>query len=110
MIVGIANIYLYTGLTKNGGGASAEAKEWMDAQGFEYTHLHYADAAQHTSVFDALSTWFPNGDVVINDFPFVIYEERHDDFSSEQRILYGLDAITSSNIAELSLLTSSAKK
>lgn len=109
MIVGIANIYLYSGLTKTGGGASAEAKEWLDAQGIEYTHLHYGDPAQHESVFSALSTWFPNEEVAIADFPFVVYEERHDDYSTVQRLLYGLDAITSSNLAELSLLTPAPK-
>jgi hypothetical protein len=109
MIVGIANVYLYTGLTKNGA-ASFEAKEWMDASGIEYTHLHYADPAQHASVFEALGTWFPDEEVAIADFPFVVYEERHDDYSSVQRLLYGLEAITGSNIAELSLLTTNAKK
>lgn len=109
MIVGIANIYLYTGLTKNGGGPSAEAKAWLDEQGVEYTHLHYGDPEQHASVFEALSTWFPNEDVSIADFPFVVYEERQDDYSAVQRLLYGLEAITSSNLVELTLLTPKGK-
>lgn len=109
MIVGIANIYLYTGMTKDGGGPSADAKAWMDAEGIEYTHLHYGDPAQHASVFEALGTWFPDSEVAIADFPFVIYEERHDDYSSAQRLLYGLDAITGSNLAEMTLLTTEAK-
>lgn len=108
MIVGIANVYLYTGMTKNGA-ACVDAKEWLDAEGVQYTHLHYGDPAQHESVFSSLGTWFPDGETAITDFPFVIYEERHDDFSSAQRLLYGLEAITGSNLAEMTLLTDEAK-
>lgn len=108
MIVGIANVYLYTGLTKNGA-ACVDAKEWLDAEGIEYSHLHYGDPAQHESVFSALGTWFPAEEVAIADFPFVVYEERHDDYSSVQRLLYGVDAITGSNLAEMTMLTTEAQ-
>lgn len=101
MIVGIANIYLYTGLTPSGGDSYA-AKQWMEDQGIEYVHLHYAEPAQHESVFEALRTWFPEQEIL--DFPFVIYDERHDDYSVEKRCLYGLDEITNSNLAELTSL------
>lgn len=108
MLVGIANIYLYTGLTKNAT-ASFEAKEWMDSTGIQYTHLHYADPAQHESVFSALSTWFPDEQVAIADFPFVIYDERHDDYTSAPCLLYGLDEIKNSNLVELAALTATTE-
>ena len=102
MITGIKNIYLYTGLTPTGGDASAKAVEWMDANNIKYTNLWYGDKAQHQSVFDALNTW---GIGTFDDFPFVTYEEQHDDADPTVQALLGLDAITTSNLVELQALS-----
>lgn len=98
MIVGIKNIYLYTGLTPTGGNDSATAKAWLDGLSIEYQNLWYGDAAQHQDVFDAINTW---GVGTVSDFPFVIYDELHDDYTSVTQALIGLDAILESNLAEL---------
>jgi hypothetical protein len=101
MMVGITNIYLYTGLTATGGNDSALALEWMTENNIEHTNLWYGDPEQHASVFDALNTW----DIgEITDFPFVIYDEKHDDYTTVKQALIGLDAITGSNLVELSAL------
>ncbi len=103
MLVGIADIYLYTGLTASAGDSHA-AFEWLTENDIPFTHLHYADPAQHPSVFEPLNTWFPD-EVVFTDFPFVIYDERHDDYTTVRRCIYGLDAIKNSNLVELVALT-----
>lgn len=110
MIVGIKDIYLYAGLTETGGSDSAKAKKWLDEQGIEYSHLFYGDPDQHQSVFDALATWFPDEDFTIEDFPFVVYDELHDDFTAVRRCLYGLVAIVDSNLPELAALKPPSKK
>jgi hypothetical protein len=91
MIVENANIYLYTGLTASASDSFA-AKDALDTAGVQYTHLHYADSSQHEGVFSAISTWFPESDP-ITDFPFVVYDERHDDWSVHKRCLVGKDTI-----------------
>jgi hypothetical protein len=101
MIVGIANIYLYTGLTPTGGNDSALAEKWLRDNNIEFTHLWYGEPSQHASVFEALNTWNVGQ---FNDFPFVIYDERHDDFTIVKQTLIGLDAITNSNLVELAAL------
>lgn len=101
MIVGIKNVYLYTGLTATGGNDCATAIEWLDANNIAYNHLWYGDPKQHQSVFDSLNTW---GIGTFSDFPFVIYEEVHDDYSNVTQALIGLQAIQDSNLAELSEL------
>lgn len=107
MIVGIKDIYLYAGLTEGGGSASATAKIWLEEQGITFNYLFYGDPAQHESVFSALGTWFTEEQLVFADFPFVIYDELHDNFTSKQRCLYGLAEITESNLPELFALTPS---
>jgi hypothetical protein len=105
MLVGITNIYLYTGLSSTGAD-SAEALAWMQDNNIPHTHLHYGDPAQHQSVFDAVGTWtFGGATIELTEFPFVIYEERHDDYSTVHQCLYGLDAIKNSNLVELVALT-----
>lgn len=105
MLVGIANIYLYTGLSSTGAD-SAEALAWMQDNNIPFEHLHYGDPAHHPNVFEALSTWTFNGaNIELTEFPFVIYEERHDDYSTVLQCLYGLDAIKNSNLVELATLT-----
>jgi hypothetical protein len=109
MLVGIANIYLYTGLSSTGAD-SAEALAWMQDNNIPHTHLHYGDPEQHKSVFDAVSTWAFGGNTInISEFPFVIYDERHDDYTTVRQCLLGLDAIKNSNLVELSALTASAE-
>lgn len=101
MIVGIANIYLYTGLTPTGGNDSALAEKWLKDNNIEFNHLWYGDPAQHASVFESLNTW---GIGEFNDFPFVVYDERHDDYTTVKQALIGLEAIQNSNLAELTAL------
>jgi len=101
MIVGISQIYLYTGLTPTGGNNSALALQWLDANNIQYQHLWYGEPSHHEGVFAAMNTWEIG---TFTDFPFVTYEELHDDNTSVTRALIGLDAITSSNLVELSSL------
>lgn len=98
MIVGIKEIFLYTGLTATGGNDSALAIKWFNDNNIPYTHLWYGDSSQHETVFSSLNTW---GIGEFTDFPFVIYDEKHDDFSTKTQALIGLDAIKNSNLAEL---------
>ena len=107
MIVGIASIYLYTGLSETAS-LSYEAKKWLEDNQINFNHLHYADDKQFKSVFDALNTWFPESATPITEFPFIVYDERHHDYSVITRLLYGLEAIKTSNISELTLLGNSA--
>lgn len=103
MIVGIANIYLYTALTATASD-SFEAKTWMDQSGVSYTHLHYHDINQVQDVLSAISTWFPS-QLPLLDFPFVTYEERYNNFTSNVKLLRDKQSILASNLAELSLLS-----
>lgn len=103
MIVGIKDVYLYSGLTETGGSDCAKAKKFLDDAGIEYQHLFYGDPAQHEEVLSAITTWFPDRDPV-EDFPFVIYDEKHDDYTTVKKLLYGLAEITESNIVELAEL------
>jgi hypothetical protein len=101
MIVVIKDVYLYTGLTTTGGNDSAAAYQWLQDNNIEFTHLSYNDSSQYESVFNALNTW----DIgEFTDFPFVIYDEKHDDFTAVKQALIGLDAITESNLVELAAL------
>lgn len=105
MLVSIVNIYLYTGLSSTGAD-SAAALAWMQDNNIPHTHLHYGDPAQHQELLAAVSTWtFGGVNVSITEFPFVIYEERHDDYSTVHQCLLGLDAIKNSNLVELVALT-----
>lgn len=101
MIVGITNIYLYTGLTVSGGNNSAAAYQWLQDNDIDFIHLSYNDSSQYASVFEALNTW----DIgEFSDFPFVIYDEKHDDYTTVKQALIGLEAITNSNLVELAAL------
>ena len=102
MIVGIKNICLYTGLTPTGGNNSAVALTWMRENNIPHDHLWYGEPDQHSSVLTALNTWNIGE---FSDFPFVIYDELHDDYSTVKQSLIGLEAITSSNLVELLALT-----
>ena len=101
MIIGITNICLYTGLTPTGGNASASAQQWMDDNNIEYSSLWYGDIKQHADVFESLNSWYIGE---FTDFPFVIYDEKHDDYTLVKQSLIGLDEITNSNLVELAAL------
>jgi hypothetical protein len=94
MIVSKANIFLYTGFTATASESFA-AKSALDAAGVEYTNLHYADSSQHEDVFAAISSWFPESPPVTS-FPFLVYDERHDDYSVYRRIIRGAEGIIAS--------------
>lgn len=102
MIVGISDITLYVGLTATGGNHSALAQEWFAEQGIEHKTLWYGDPAQHDQVFEAINSWRLG---TVTDFPFVTYEEKHDDFTTVRQILIGLDAIQNSTLPELYALS-----
>jgi hypothetical protein len=101
MIIGIKDIYLYSGLTPTGGNDSALAIQWLEENNIEFTHLWYGDATQHAGVFDAMNTW---GIGTFSDFPFVVYDEVHDDDTTVRQALNGLSEIQDSNLVELSEL------
>lgn len=101
MLVGIKDIYLYTGLTDTSNNDSDAALQWMTDNNIDFTHLWYGDASQHEAVFGALNSWSIGE---FSDFPFVIYDEKHDDYTAVRQALIGLDAITNSNLVELSAL------
>lgn len=109
MIVGIANVYLYTGFNESAS-KSYEAKKWLEDNQIKFNNLHYADDAQFKSIFDAINSWWPDSTIPLTDFPFIVYEERHDDYSSIQRLIYGLEAIKASNLAELTQLGNKAQE
>lgn len=102
MIVGVKDIYLYTGLTPTGGNDSAQALQWLNDNNIPHINLWYGDPAQHQDVFDSLNSW---GVGEFNDFPFVVYDELHDDYTTQRRALIGLDEIVNSNLVELVTLT-----
>jgi hypothetical protein len=101
MIIGIKDVYLYSGLTPTGGNDSALAIQWLEENNIEFTHLWYGDATQHAGVFDAMNTW---GIGTFSDFPFVVYDEVHDDDTTVRQALNGLSEIQDSNLVELSEL------
>ena len=101
MIVGITNIYLYSGPTSTGDDDSVAALQWMEDNNIDFTHLWYGDTEQHETVFSALNTW---GIGEFTEFPFVIYDEKHDDYTTVRQAIIGLDDITNSNLVELSAL------
>jgi hypothetical protein len=101
MIIGIKDVYLYSGLTPTGGNDSALAIQWLEENNIEFTHLWYGDATQHAGVFDAINTW---GIGTFSDFPFVVYDEVHDDNTTVRQALNGLSEIQDSNLVELSEL------
>lgn len=80
------NIYLYGALDANVAD-SYNAKEYLDAEGIQYTHLFYSDPAQHKAVLDPVSSWFPKGEKV-TAFPFVVWDEDGD-----RRVAKGLKEI-----------------
>lgn len=96
MLTKIVDVYLYTANTTEE--ACNQAKQWLDSNGVEYTHLHYGDASQHAQVFEALNSWFGTS---FSEFPIVVYDELYDDQPSQRAFLYGITALTQSNLAEL---------
>jgi len=102
MIIGIKDVYLYSGLTPTGGNDSASALLWLQENNIQFTHLWYGDTAQHASVFEAINTW---GIGTFSDFPFVVYDEVHDDNTTVKQALNGLSEIQNSNLVELSALS-----
>lgn len=95
MLNKIVQVYLYTTNTDD---ASAQAKQWLDTNGVEYTLLEYNDVAQHPDVLGALNSWFGTN---FTQFPIVTYDEIYDDQPSQRAYIYGLTALTQSNLAEL---------
>lgn len=98
MIVGIENIDFYIGLTPTGSNDSVLAHMWLDEQNVPYRFMWYGDRNQHADLFAALNTWNIG---TFSDFPFIIYDEKHDDFTTTKQCLIGLDAIRNSNLVEL---------
>jgi hypothetical protein len=99
MIVAIANIHLYTAFdaTALDGVACYNA---LTAAEKDFVHLHYTDPAQCAAVLTAVSSWRsaydatePDAGMEVDAFPFVTYDERHDDYSSIRRVVEGKDAI-----------------
>lgn len=96
MLIKIIQVHLYTANTNEE--ACNQAKQWLDNNGVEYTHLHYGDESQHSDVFTALNSWFGTN---FSQFPIVVYDEIYDDQPSQRAFIYGTTALTQSNLAEL---------
>jgi hypothetical protein len=99
MIVAIANIHLYTAF-------NATALDGVDcysaltAAEKDFVHLHYADPTQCESVLTAVSSWRsaydatePDAGMEVDAFPFVTYDERHENWTSIRRVVQGKAAI-----------------
>lgn len=103
MLTKITNIYLYG----DNGEDTISVKQWLVENGItQFTYLHYGDPTQHESVFAALNTWpFQSGPESFNSFPFVIYNELHDDYVPGSALplvaLVNTTEIFNSNLAEL---------
>ena len=84
---------------------SYKAKAYLDSLGIKYNWLNYADPAQHVEVFPPLNDWiFEDGQHTFNAFPFLIFTKCDDVLPLDQwprAVIMGLQAIQSSNIAEL---------
>ena len=96
MLIKIIHVHLYTANTSEE--ACNQAKQWLDDNGVEYTHLHYGDESQHPDVLNALNSWFGTS---FTQFPIVVYDEIYDDQPSQRAFIYGTTALTRSNLAEL---------
>lgn len=92
MIVANTNFHLYTAFSTTALD-SLRAKKALDDAGKEYVHLYYVEEEQQKQVLESVSTWF--SEKTINQFPFLVYDERHDDFSSHRKILIGAAEIIS---------------
>ena len=99
MIVGTANIHLYSAF-------DATALDGVDcyaaltAAEKDFVHLHYTDPAQCEAVLTAVSSWRsaydatePDAGMEVTAFPFVTYDERHDNYTSVRRVVQGKAAI-----------------
>lgn len=91
MIVAKADINLYTALSDTALDSLA-AKKALDDAGVEYVHLFYVDPEQQADVLAAVSTWQPD-EPPLTAFPFLVYDERHDDYSTVRKIVVGKAAI-----------------
>lgn len=97
MIEKIRKIYLYASSSLE----SEDAKKWLDDNNVPYEFLWYGDKTQHSEVFNALNTWTFGNSITISKFPFVLYNEMHDNGDVIIQCLYGLDNIKNSNLKEL---------
>lgn len=113
-ITKIEQIYLYTDqvfdaetkLPVDADSDSAKAIAWFAENGItDYVNLNYGDTSTHQDCFTPLNTWaFIGKTEDIAAFPFVYYTEVHDDLPANSMpmvLLYGLDAIQSSNLSDL---------
>ena len=93
MIVANTNFNLYTAFSTTVLD-SFRAKKALDSAGIQHNHLYYVEEEQQQQVLDSISTWFT--EKTINQFPFLIYDERHDDYSTVRKILIGAAEIVNS--------------
>lgn len=96
-------------------GEGGVAKKYLDDNGVQYKHLHYADPGQWQYVFDAFATWEAydsDGDGVfdktriakvnVTGFPILHYDVITDDYRRERVVIQGASNIVNSKIVELS--------
>lgn len=86
MIVANTNFHLYTAFSTTALD-SLRAKKALDNAGLQYNHLYYVEEEQQKQVLESVSTWFT--EKTLNQFPFLVYDERHDDYSTVRKILIG---------------------
>jgi hypothetical protein len=122
MLVKLGAIHLYTDTSEDSTAITNWFKEngvysgnWQKPEEVEATagfeNLHYGDPSAHEGVFAALNTWtFANGDgpdgkFEFTGFPFLTYQEIHDDLQVGQvapvAAIIGAEEIMESNILEL---------
>lgn len=122
MLTKLGAIHLYT----DAGEDSAALIEWFKENGVYagnwqrpanteatagFDNLHYGDPDSHAGVLSAMNTWtFANGDgpdgkFEFTVFPFITYQEIHDDLQIGQpapvSAILGAEEIMESNILEL---------
>lgn len=96
-------------------GEGGVAKRFLDDNGVQYKHLHYADSSQWQLVFDAFGTWEAydsDGDgeddkirmvkVNVTAFPILHYDIITDDYRRERVVIQGAQNILNSRVVELS--------
>jgi hypothetical protein len=104
MLTRIDDIQLYMGITPEAADCY-HAKKYLEDAGVGHVPYMYSDESQHADNFAAISSWkLAGAPAEVDKFPFVIYTEVHDDLPPSQypkKMLYGLEDIKASNIAEL---------
>lgn len=94
-LVKIEEVYLYTCDTDNPVDTYL-LLAWLHQNKVEFTHLNYGDPSQHKLVFDAINTWWRDGEAPLSTFPFLVYTVIDSDIpvlQSKRTYTAGIDNI-----------------